>query len=116
MPRPSNPTRRRNGQKTTARPGSWLTGFHSVREALRARRRPLERLVLGTQGGRSGDRELIDLARAAGIPVERIEAREFDLRIDGADQGQGVALRVGPLPELSLRQLLDRSGEADDGN
>ncbi|HEB91144.1 MAG TPA: RNA methyltransferase, partial [Deltaproteobacteria bacterium] len=114
MSRSSNPTRRRSGQKTAARPGSWLTGFHSVREALRARRRPLERLVLGTQGGRAGDRELIDLARAAGIPIERIEAREFDLRIDGADQGQGVALRVGPLPELSLRQLLDQSGEADD--
>ena len=90
----------------------WLTGFHSVREALRAKRRPLDRLCVRSESPRDDVAELVELARSAGIPVEVVDAAELEERLDGIGNTQGVALRVGPLPELSLRALLEHAKTA----
>lgn len=84
----------------------WLTGTHPVREALAAGRRKLHRLTLTQAGGaEAGIRgEIVALAEAAGIPIERGAGRPEP----GAGSGaQGVALEVGPLPEDSLAGLLE---------
>lgn len=108
MPRSS-----RKGRPVVARSGGasspvWLTGFHSVREALRARRRRLECLRIRGPRLRAEQQELVDLARAAAVPVEIVEARTFEDRLDGDANDQGVALQAGPLPELSLVALIER--------
>jgi len=90
-----------------------LFGLHSVREAIRAGRRPLFRLLV-----RRGDRRevvaaLMRDAAAAGLDVVEVEADELlppesDERsgvFPGTGNPQGVALEVGPLPELSLEEL-----------
>ena len=84
----------------------WLTGLHSVHEALRAGRRRIDRLLV-REAGRHGEQEnLVALARAGGIPVEAVDDKVLD-RLAGPDvRTQGVALQVGPLPELSLEDLI----------
>jgi 23S rRNA (guanosine2251-2'-O)-methyltransferase len=90
----------------------WLTGFHPVREALRARRRRLDRLWIrrGRQGAEVD--ELATLARAAGLPVERVEDSEIEQQAAVDGNPQGVALRAGALPELSLEALLEHARRA----
>lgn len=80
-----------------------LTGSHPVREALRARRRRLHRLVVAAGG--EGE-SLAGLARDAGVPVEREEPDSPRSR-----QGDLPRLLAGPLPEPSLEELV--AGLAD---
>jgi 23S rRNA (guanosine2251-2'-O)-methyltransferase len=77
----------------------------SVREALRAARRPLHRLRLqpGARGERADHAGLRGLAERAGVPVEVLAPAGATERPDGH---QGVWLEAGPLPELSLEALV----------
>ena len=98
----------RDGEKR--RGSEKLFGLHCVREALRARRRPLVLLQIETRAPRNVAEEFADLAASAGLPVESVdEIPEAGLR----SSPQGVCLQAGPLPELSLEALL--AGEADVG-
>ncbi len=101
--KPRRPTVRDRGESSS----SWLTGFHPVREALLAGRRRLDRLWIrpGNQGAERT--ELVELARSAGVAVEVVDAADLKKRAESDGNDQGVALRVGPLPELSLAELLD---------
>lgn len=93
--RRSNPPRRDSGP-------ILLTGAHSIREALRAQRRPLHRLWWppGEGADRGGLRRL---AEQAGVPIGERES-------EGAP-GE-AELEVGPLPEVGLETLLGEPGEA----
>lgn len=87
-----------------------LTGFHPVREALRAHRRSLRRL--GLQGApRPEWDELRALARAAGVSVVEGGALRPDPQAPGP--APWVWLEAGPLPEVDLASLLaGASGQA----
>ncbi|MCP5056722.1 MAG: 23S rRNA (guanosine(2251)-2'-O)-methyltransferase RlmB [bacterium] len=80
----------------------WLTGVHSVLEALRAGRRELRRLEL--KPGREERRELAEIRRLA----EERKLPVADLRSQGGgrDESQGVRLEAGALPEHDLEPLL----------
>jgi 23S rRNA (guanosine2251-2'-O)-methyltransferase len=54
----------------------------------------------------------MDLARSTGVVVEIVEAGVLEERGEFEGNNQGVALRVGPLPELSLDELLDFAANA----
>jgi len=84
----------------------WLTGLHVVREALRARRRRLDQLLLRAGRPRPEFAELADLAGEAGVPVMEVSSEDLDSRIESDENHQGVALKAGPLPELSLQELI----------
>lgn len=92
-------------------------GLHSVHEALRAGRRRIDRLLVRDAGRHAEQESLVELARASGIPVEAADDKALD-RIAGPDvRSQGVALQVGPLPELSIEALIAElsSSEAASG-
>lgn len=79
-----------------------MHGIHSVREALRARRRSLHCLRLRA-GARHPEHDALRvLAREAEVPV----VEEGDDASDQAVQSQGALLDVGPIPELSLEALV----------
>lgn len=86
--------------------GERLTGTHAIREALAAARRPLHRLRVRDDDRRPELAGLIAAARAAGIPVERTSASTPREVPEGERSGRGLELDVGPLPELSLGDLL----------
>ncbi|MBW2270744.1 MAG: RNA methyltransferase [Deltaproteobacteria bacterium] len=75
-------------------------------EALRARRRPLHGLVVRV-GARGAEVERIQAAaRDAEVPVESLEAGAFERSVPEGVNPQGVLLRVGPLPEPLLDELV----------
>jgi 23S rRNA (guanosine2251-2'-O)-methyltransferase len=82
-----------------------LVGFQAVREALRARRRPLVRLHLRAGLRRPELAELRRLAREAGVPVVEATAEALNRLAPGA-RTQGLVLEAGPLPEVSLEEVL----------
>jgi 23S rRNA (guanosine2251-2'-O)-methyltransferase len=106
--RPQRPQRPRGARpKSTPRSGSRgsekLFGLHCVREALRARRRPLERLLLDMRTRRRELEALGEIAEQMGLPVEWVD----ELSDPGSRSNpQGACLIAGPLPELSLEDLL----------
>jgi 23S rRNA (guanosine2251-2'-O)-methyltransferase len=99
---PSRPGRRAAGRRRADEP-ILLYGLHPVLEALRARRRRLGRLRLRRSLGETAALEAA--ARAAGVPVEWVEARELEAALPPGAVAQGAALEVGPLPEVDLGAL-----------
>jgi 23S rRNA (guanosine2251-2'-O)-methyltransferase len=83
-----------------------LYGRNAVREALRARRRTLRRLVVSRSVQESGIiADIIRLAEQAGIPIERIERQILDRQLRDANH-QGVMLETGPYPYVELDECL----------
>ncbi len=83
-----------------------LTGFQAVREALRARRRPLYRLRLREGAEREERAELRKLAEQAGVSV--VEGPLGAPRQPSEARSQlGIRLDAGPLPVLQLADLVE---------
>ncbi|MCL4351315.1 MAG: 23S rRNA (guanosine(2251)-2'-O)-methyltransferase RlmB [Firmicutes bacterium] len=78
-----------------------LIGRHPVREALRTRR-PMSRILVqdGTSQGSLG--EIINLARAAGVPVHRVPRAKLD-QVAGDLPHQGIAAYVAVRSLLSMK-------------
>jgi 23S rRNA (guanosine2251-2'-O)-methyltransferase len=76
-----------------------LYGRNSVREALRARRRRVHRLLLASEQG-----DLLNFARRDHIPVERAERQRLDSLV--GTHHQGVVAEADPFPYASLSDLL----------
>lgn len=83
-----------------------------MREALLARRRRLDRLWLRSGGPGAERADWLELAGSAGVSVEVVEPAAFEAGVISEGNDQGVALKAGPLPELSLGELLDYAGKA----
>lgn len=80
----------------------WLSGVHSVLEALRAGRRELRRLEL--RAGRQERAELVEIRRLA--EERKLPITELRVPGGGRDESQGVRLEAGALPEFDLEPLL----------
>jgi tRNA G18 (ribose-2'-O)-methylase SpoU len=78
-----------------------LSGFHCVREALRARRRRLLRVWIRTPEPRGGS-EISALAEAAGVPVEWGPDSELEAKLPPGSRSQGLILEAEAIPELEL--------------
>lgn len=112
MSRSTRKPRRPTARHASASSSNWLTGIHPVREALLAGRRRLDCLCIRTGNQRAEQIELVELARSAGVVVEVVEPAILEERAESDGNDQGVALRVGPLSELSLEELLDYARKA----
>ena len=90
----------------------WLHGLNAVREALRAQRRQLIRLRV--KEGPLG-KEVAALAAEAerlGISIEEVPAGRLAATVPDAVNAQGAALLAGPIPELSLEELISNPSAA----
>ena len=83
-----------------------LVGRNAVREALRAGRRRIQRLMLA-DGVREADSigELLALCERGRVPVVRVPREEID-RLGGALHHQGVAAILSPYPYVTLDEVL----------
>lgn len=82
-----------------------IFGLHPVREALRAGRRRLVRLRIQEDPRRGEPAELAELARAAGVAVERVSRQQLDAGLPIGAKSQGLVLEAGPLPVPPLEEL-----------
>lgn len=88
-----------------------LYGRNAVREALRAQRRTINRLLVSSgaqEAGTLGD--IVKLAEKRGLTVERVERQALDKRLRDANH-QGVALECGPYPYAELDDCLALADE-----
>lgn len=83
-----------------------LYGFHAVREALRARRRPLHRLLIREGPRRPGAAELERLACEAGVAISWESEAALSRGLPSGVPTQGFVIEGGRLPELGLDELL----------
>jgi 23S rRNA (guanosine2251-2'-O)-methyltransferase len=79
-----------------------LYGRNSVREALRARRRRVHRLLLATEQD-----DILSFARRDHIPIERIERHRLDGMV--GTHHQGVVAEADPFPYASLSDVLTQA-------
>lgn len=73
-------------------PNHWVGGIHSVRSALDQGGQGIEEVWIERRREDRRLRELLDLARAAEIPVRPVDRRELDRVLPGLNH-QGVAAR-----------------------
>lgn len=84
--------------------------MHPVLEALRARRRSLQRLRVRRGLRRPELGQILAAARGAGVEIEEVGAEVLAAAAPPGVASQGVALLAGPLPEVPLEELA-RGGE-----
>lgn len=89
-----------------------LYGRHSVREALRAGRRQVHRLLLAEGVATSPIiSDIIAQAKALGIPIIRISRKELT-QVARSPRHQGTALEVSPYPYVTVAAILGRAARA----
>ena len=82
-----------------------LYGRNAVREALRARRRKIYKLVLAQGMKETGIvADIATLANKSGVAIQRVERRQLD-KI-GDFNHQGVAAEAAPYPYIELEEIL----------
>ena len=83
-----------------------VEGRQAVRELLRAGKRRVERVTIAAGAAEKGVlAEIVDLARAAGVPVRTVDRDEIDARAL-TDSPQGVIASAQPLREFDVADLL----------
>jgi len=83
-----------------------VEGRQAVRELLRAGKRRVERVTIAAGAAEKGVlAEIVDLARAAGVPVRTVDRDEIDGR-SLTDSPQGVIALAQPLREFDVADLL----------
>jgi 23S rRNA (guanosine2251-2'-O)-methyltransferase len=87
-----------------------LHGRNAVREALRAGRRKIYKLILG-QGTRETGivADIATLASQSGVPIQRVERQQLD-RL-GDFKHQGVAAETTPYPYVGLAEILTEAAQ-----
>jgi 23S rRNA (guanosine2251-2'-O)-methyltransferase len=90
---------------------NWMTGFHTVEEALTAGR-ALDRIAIAR--GRHGERieAIVRLAKSRGVPV-RFEDRQQIDRLAGTREHQGIAALAAAKPAAEFEDLLRRKNAQD---
>lgn len=88
-----------------------LYGRNAVREALRARRRTFQRLLVSAGAQEAGTLgEVVKLAEQVGVPIDRVDRHELDRKLREANH-QGVALECGAYPYAELAECLELADE-----
>lgn len=93
---------------------AWLEGEISITAALEANSRPIQRIAISTDKPRDDTRALEQLARKAGVPIERLPREKIDALANGKTHG-GVLAAVGERRFLALEALLALSSGERDG-
>lgn len=93
---------------------SYLYGRWAVLESLRAGRRPFEQLLLAEGIDEKGTvATIVQQAQKNNVKIRRVPRRVLDDLAKNANH-QGVALRAGDYPYVSMEQMLSHAAERDE--
>lgn len=92
-------------------PGQVVVGRHAVAEALTTSPQRAQELLLAAPAGGSALSRILELARAVGVKVRRVERRDLDLLAGGAVH-QGVGLRLSAADYVDFVQVLEAAQAA----
>lgn len=89
-----------------------IYGRNAARECLRARRRHVHQVFLAdTLQPSAIINEIVELAGQLNIPVRRVARKKLDGMANGH---QGVALKVGRYPTVSMEEILQRAARLNE--
>ncbi|MEW5724855.1 MAG: 23S rRNA (guanosine(2251)-2'-O)-methyltransferase RlmB [Thermodesulfobacteriota bacterium] len=86
-----------------------IAGLNPVLEALRARGRTIRRVYLARGRSEAGVREILELAAALDLKVQRVERARLDRLAKGRSH-QGVLALADPFEYSPLEELIERTG------
>lgn len=93
-------------RKEASERGDWIYGRRPVLEVVKAGKRHLYEAVLPQEGRDSPEvAELRGLLVERGVPFKHMEREELDELCEGGNH-QGVAVRAGGFPYISLEQVI----------
>lgn len=95
-------------------PGQVVVGRHAVAEALASAPQRAQELLLAAPGGGGAVARILELARAAGVKVRRVERRDLDALAGGAAH-QGLGLRLAAAEYVDFSQVLEAARRAGPG-
>ena len=97
---------RGEGRREPSDRGDWIYGRRPVLEVVKAEKRHLYEAVLPQEGHDSPEvAELRGLLLARGVPFRTMDRDELDELCEGGNH-QGVALRTGGFPYISIEQVI----------
>jgi len=97
---------RADGRRAPSDRGDWIYGRRPVLEVVKAGRRHLYEAAMPQEGRDAPDvAELRGLLSARGVPFRTLAREELDELCEGGNH-QGVAVRTGGFPYISLDQVL----------
>jgi 23S rRNA (guanosine2251-2'-O)-methyltransferase len=100
-----------SGQRTNEIMPEFIYGLWSIYEALRAKRRTIESLIIADRAEEKGTLgTILTMAKEGGLPVSRVQRRILDDLANGANH-QGAVLRVGSYPYTSIDDILQVSAQ-----
>ncbi len=102
----ARPSRASTPKAGGATPSQFLYGVRPVIEAIRSKRRSLGELWLVRDPRSPRIAEVVALAEAAGVPVRTVDPQALESAVGEGASTQGVALKVGGIPEVELESLL----------
>lgn len=91
--------------------GDTLLGPHAVREALKAGSRQVDKIFLARDLRGAVAREILGLARQAGVPVKALDRRALSALAAGLNH-QGVLAAVAAVRYRELPDLLEMAGRS----
>src|SRR5262245_13427299 len=97
---------KRQPEKQGAETESRGYGLIPVLAALRAGKRQIDEITVAEGARDKRLKELLDLARASGVPVHRVPRLEFDRAMTGTTH-QGVVARIAAARYRDPDELLD---------
>ena len=103
---PGGPRRAREGHAASPQGAHLVYGFHAVRAALEARRRPF----LALHATEAAAERLGSEIAAARLQPRLVTGEDLSRRLGAQAVHQGILLEAGPLPELDLSEIESRSG------
>lgn len=94
------------GRQPVSERGDWIYGRRPVLEVVKAGKRHLYEAVLPKEGRDAPEvAELRGLLVGRGVPFKTVEREELDAFCEGGNH-QGVAIRTGGFPYISLDQVI----------
>lgn len=98
-----------SGLRTGSTMPEFIYGLWSIYEALRAKRRSVESLIIADKVEEKGTLgTILTMAKEGGLPVSRVQRRILDDLANGANH-QGAVLRVGGYPYVGIDDILQVS-------
>jgi 23S rRNA (guanosine2251-2'-O)-methyltransferase len=104
--RTGKPARPRAPEARSGIGGEQVEGRQAVLALLRARRRAVHQVLVAEGSDQAwAVTEILDLARAAGVPVRRVTREQIDA-VALTDSPQGVVAKADPVQEKDLADLI----------
>ncbi len=93
------------GKSSNDKKTEVISGIHSIREAIKAGKRKIYKILISSSGINKRIKKIIRSAESFGVPVEFTDTESLDTITENV-QHQGVAARVSPFSVTRIKEVM----------